>query len=611
MTITLSEESMLGHSGNLPTDLNARRFWAKNLAFLELFQPRTAALLSLEAPPGRPGLIKKEEKGLSYGNKQGESVKIRDPALHTTLSDPNAVWVAMGCGEGERIRQLLETTKNKIIVIEPEAALLQYFFAQGDYTKAIQQGRLEAHIPNLTHFSASEVNLHELCTRLQQALSVHHVLNWLATGSTQLNKSLYDAVQTATHFTVSITNRYPPQKVKQEAVWRYDVTVISPMCAIFDDIAQTLAQLGLRVQLYRIPDDHRDWNDTRWEKAVNDLRMEPSKYILCRNRSLLETINPRRRFNFETILPGEIRSWWWDVPNISTMIDQQQSSCKKPAFAFARDILKLLPEGSIWLPAAARSQFCIAGGADQPVLKTDLDITFVGQSRFSLVYRNLNVIADALTLFGGRDEQSLGKALSTQRNIEQIYTLLCEHRSALKAWCKRFQLIQPSYSYYLDYLIEMVRTAAFRILAIKRVADHGLPITVFGDEEWLSEGVVKRAQYGGLIAPDQLPQVYMRSKVNLNLNFMQVSSTVNPKVLDMAACNSVVLTDYRPELDDLYAESNCRPFSFHDFDELLNKAEFLLNEPLSEYKQRLGQFTRRHHSMRTRVTQLASKFELL
>ncbi len=82
---------------------------------------------------------------------------------------------------------------------------------------------------------------------------------------------------------------------------------------------------------------------------------------------------------------------------------------------------------------------------------------------------------------------------------------------------------------------------------------------------------------------------------------MQVSSTVNPKVFDIAAMGAVPLSDYRPELDELFPDASVRPKSFQSLEELPDRVSDLLHQDLDGYRYRLAAYTRQHHSLVNRA----------
>jgi spore maturation protein CgeB len=133
---------------------------------------------------------------------------------------------------------------------------------------------------------------------------------------------------------------------------------------------------------------------------------------------------------------------------------------------------------------------------------------------------------------------------------------------------------------------------------------------VFGDEGWVTSGAIDRSQWGGPIAPTDLPSLYARSRLNLNFNFMQVSSTVNPKVLDVAATGGAILTDDRPELAELFPSPDARPFAFSALAELPDRVSSLLKRDLETDRLAVREEVISHHTMHHRADWLIRELSL-
>lgn len=146
--------------------------------------------------------------------------------------------------------------------------------------------------------------------------------------------------------------------------------------------------------------------------------------------------------------------------------------------------------------------------------------------------------------------------------------------------------------------------------AIELLVREGAPLAVFGDGEWLVSGIVPEKNFAGMVQVNELPGLYRQSRINLNLNFMQVSSTVNPKVLDISACNGMVLTDYRQELDDLYPHVEARPASFDRLEALPDAVRGLLQADTGHWGAQCGAWVRAHHTMQQRAAWLADRYRL-
>ena len=514
-------------------------------------------------------------------------------------------YIFFGIGTGDYLLQLMMRSDVDILLIEPDLATVIAVFCRYDVSMALRSGRLRLLLPYTRNGVLKELGLRECLVFLQTYVQeMQEQLIWLNSSSRRLNEDFFSALEQALLTWDRQFQSIAPY-LQQSHDMVFDVTVISPCCAIFDNLAQCFRQLGFKVRLTRIPDEDNVWTQQQYHKVWLELITQPSQITIVRNRQLLETSDWRQRLALESLLPGKIISWWWDVPNVATHIDLDDPQTQLPALAFSRDILKHLPALSQYLPPAARQDFVLAPLSHGHV-EHAWPVTFVGQSRYSQMQNHLTVMKTIFSAFAqDRVIRHLLVLQALKADVGLQYQMLMEH------WCEFQQAISEirqrgsHIAYFMDYLLQMLRSGLLRLAGIQLLVKHDVPIHVFGDEFWLASGIVPKAQFHGLVNPENLPALYQSSALNLNFNFMQSATTINPKVLDMAACGGAVLTDYQPELEQLYPDSLTRPFVFHSLDELPQQVEALLALDLHEYRQRLRHYTINHHSLLKRASVIA------
>lgn len=564
--------------------------FARNRCALELFDPRAAACIArLPAPIADAYRLDEPEPDWF------------PPALKADDS-----VVLQGIGDGSKILQILNLPFIRILVVECEMAACLAVLCRHDFAAAVAAGRLRLLLLPAASAITHEISLRECMSELVDRL--HHdagTLHFVATASTLRHNDFFEAVREGVQNAARTIGSFR-QMPSKAAV--YDVTVVSPCCAIFDDLAQCFHRLGLKTQLLRVPDSHGVWTADERRAAQAGLASVPSRLVITRNRALFETEHATGYPQPEALIPGRAAMWWWDVPNLATYIDLCHPRGETRAFGFARDILPLLPQGAEWLPPGARSAFVEAGA--QPQIAQDLGVSFVGQSRLQDLRANLRHLGLVLHDLGG-SAPALAKDIDHALGYAHLHSYLVQHQRDIQDAIAPLSSAFPAHAYFLRYLLEMAVSGAFRIAAIERLAGEGVALSVYGDDDWLKVAGVTRQNFKGLLAPAELPDLYRRSRINLNLNFMQVSSTVNPKVLDIAAAGGVALTDWRPELDLLYPDPAARPFAFDSLDQLAEKIGALLQADLTHHRQAVREHTLRHHTLQKRAHWLAQYFSLL
>ena len=574
------------HIASMPTVLP---LFARNRRALELFDPRSAACVARYPEPSAAAL----------------GGDVPEPEWTPPAVKAEDTVVLLGIGDGSRLMKLLDLPCSRIVAAECEMAACLAALCRFDLSAALAAGRLRLLLMPAAAAVAREIFLRECMSELVDRLHrAGGALQLVGNAATPYQIDFFDAVsrgvQDAVRSTADFANVCAPAAA-------YDVTVVSPCCVIFDDLAQCFHRLGLKAQLLRVPDTRGAWSADERRAVRLSLASAPSRLVVTRNRALFETEQATAYPQPEALIPGKTAAWWWDVPNLATHIDLRHPRGGGRAFGFARDILPLLPQGAEWLPPGARTAFVDAGA--QAETAPDIGVSFVGQSRLQDLHANLRHLRSVLRDLGG-NAPALAKDIERAGRYEQLHGYLARHQREIQEAIVTVAPAYPAHAYYLRYLLEMAVSGAFRIAAIERLVRDGVEICVYGDEDWLKVAGVTPRNFKGLCDPAELPALYRRSRINLNLNFMQVSSTVNPKVLDIAAVGGVALTDYRPELDLLYPDPAARPFAFHSLDRLAEKIDAIEQVDLTSHRQAVRAHTCRHHTLQQRAAWLARYFGL-
>lgn len=588
------------HGGRLPLSLEASRIWDANRRALALADPRVVAQLTASRVSGKTLDFESSAQGVIHALINGTNIAIQDPALDDREKGiaPGSTVVALGAGSGDLVERLLQSPADRVLVIEPEARLAAAILQRKEWSGCIANGRLLWWLPSPEPREMREIALREAVIGLRLLQRGGRRPTYFASGSAPLSAEFFRSFEQANRFADEGSAALTPVAPSMA----FDINVISPQCLIFDDLAHCLAAEGLNVRLLTVPDRPSAMTDDDRRGLVRVLRESPASVTLGRNRVWLEAADPRQSVPREAAIPGQILSWWWDVPNAASMLDQVDPESALPALAIARDMLPMLPAGSAWLPAAARSLFAQAP-LEAAFAEVDFGVSFVGQSRFALTQAQLGVLAETMAYHFGRVGQELAHAINRARGMTAIHVVLLERGPELRDRVDRLKTAMPAQAYFLRYLLEMTTTASFRLAAIERL--RSLPLVIFGDEGWLESGAATEKQFLGLADPTSLPAIYQRSRLNLNLSFMQVSSGVHPKVFDLAACGGAMLTDAKPELDEVFPDPAHSPPRFETLDELPDRVSDLLAHPDDARRAASASFVRERHTLAARAAQLA------
>jgi hypothetical protein len=588
--------------GFLPLNRQALSVWRRNLEALLRVQPELVRWLCDAAVETRWHRIDQRRPDTLRLVRESVDALVTDTAM--TVAKGETVWM-LGAGAGTTIGKVLTIPGTRLHLVEPDAALLCHLLTRHDWSIDLLEQRLRLHALDTSHPVWQQVTGRQLVAEFQRGMDESAATVSLRHGgSFYLHESPLLELERALQRTWFRTRELKALASTTPA--SFDVTVVSPRCAIFNELAQSFHDLGYRTRLLVVPDGGQvsRWEQTRQWAA--SLLQQRSHLTVFRNRSLLESDTWQEPVPL--VLPDHDAwvSWWWDVPNVASIIDQQLPAQQRPALGFARDLLDLLPRGSRWLPPAARPSFCCDDPAPE---RQSMRISFVGQSRWTAIRTHLAILRDLLSphIPGGR---ATTEAWQWRRSALELLDILSRDAADAEHAIESLATFSSKQAYFLGYLWRMATTGLFRMAAIELLYAHGQPVDIFGDGEWVESGLVPREHFRGAAPVSELRNIYRDSRINLNLNFMQVSSTLNPKVLDISACNGFVLTDERDEMRVLFPEAAVRPLAFDQLAQLPPLVERALASDTREAAFRAGEWVRQHHSLTHRALWLAEQFGL-
>jgi spore maturation protein CgeB len=141
---------------------------------------------------------------------------------------------------------------------------------------------------------------------------------------------------------------------------------------------------------------------------------------------------------------------------------------------------------------------------------------------------------------------------------------------------------------------------------VEAIGDLG--IHIYGDDGWgeLIRGGVRvfpRIDYRG-----ELPVLYNASAINLNITKPQLKTGLNPRIFNISACGSFVLTDHRCDLERVF---NGEIISYHNTNELREIIRYYLDNPSEreELAKRARRRVVREHTYEVRMKRMVEVFE--
>lgn len=160
------------------------------------------------------------------------------------------------------------------------------------------------------------------------------------------------------------------------------------------------------------------------------------------------------------------------------------------------------------------------------------------------------------------------------------------------------------------YLVVPANTYPYRVRLLERLLAKGIPLKIYGADipRWIQDSPV-RACHTGAVYHEEKARIYRSAAGILSSMHPAEMAGANGRLFQAAGCGAAVLTEFRPAVPELFAIDH-EVLAFRDFDELVEQATRLLNEP--GLTARLGDAAaRRAHRDHTYEVRLAKILEHL
>lgn len=119
-----------------------------------------------------------------------------------------------------------------------------------------------------------------------------------------------------------------------------------------------------------------------------------------------------------------------------------------------------------------------------------------------------------------------------------------------------------------------------RVRLLERLTEKGIPVRVYGGgiPRWIGDSPVRGIHARRPVFAEEKARVFRSAAGVLNNLHPAEVAGVNTRLFEAAACGAAVLSEFRPAIPALFAEGE-EILTFRDFDELVEQASRLLNEP--------------------------------
>ena len=151
---------------------------------------------------------------------------------------------------------------------------------------------------------------------------------------------------------------------------------------------------------------------------------------------------------------------------------------------------------------------------------------------------------------------------------------------------KYYRLDKSPGSFSSLSLIFKTTTLGFKIAQIARKRallnlSKTMPVSIYSNSD--TSDLVNVAYKGSLDYWTEMPKVFYKSKINLNLTIPNIKSGIPLRIWDILGSGGFLLTNYQAELP-LYFEDGVHLVSFYSFEDMAEKADFYLKHEDSRKK---------------------------
>lgn len=327
-----------------------------------------------------------------------------------------------------------------------------------------------------------------------------------------------------------------------------------------------LINLGHRVEYIHIDKDNPNVDYGEFVRSfLNLVRTFKPDMLLTVNHMGFDSDGRFAALLTELNLPHA--SWFVDSPTVILSGYEQNVSPHCHLFIWDRDYLEEVQAMGYphvhYLPLGAftglfRPEEC------QPVFP----VAFVGSSMLNSIHKNMRSFITRPDLLALLDTAS-------HRLLDTSYRRPADVIAAMQNEGAQWKWDNPSQQADFEAAMLWRCTQIYRLSGLQKLADFSP--SVFGDPGW-DQLLDSRFEINREISYyDGMPGFYNRTEIQFNMTSRQMTQAVNQRVFDVPSCRHFILTDYRPQLDEIFEPGEI--VSFSNPEEIPELVKFYLNNP--------------------------------
>lgn len=335
------------------------------------------------------------------------------------------------------------------------------------------------------------------------------------------------------------------------------------------DLAQSLSRLGHIVVKCHIP--LKDYeNDEEFTENLERIFVEQKCDIFFSFDFFPIIAKSANRLQKKYI------SWVYDMPHLTLYSPAVQSEYVS-LFLFDKmqyeEIKEIKPTNIYHLPLpvnTVRLNKQLGELSDDAAYEND--ISFVGSLYENNMYRQINYLPDYLKGYIDGIAQAQHRIYGYNM-VEEVLT------NQIVGEMEKYVQINMDPSYYINSrklyadMINAEITCRERIEMISKLAKmYNVSLYTGSDSKLIPE-----AAYKGIVSYDeQMPQVFRKSKINLNITLRSIMSGIPLRALDIMGAGGFLLSNYQPELAEYFIDGK-EIVLFESEEDMMDKAFYYLN----------------------------------
>ncbi len=555
-------------------------------------------------------ILSESKAGLPVIKVRGESGRwvtlhsMIDPVKESRIMAENInvsekdIPVILGIGMGYHLFEIINRLGNSaIVVIEKDEGVLNQFLSVNADDKRLTRNNLLIISAKSPIEVIDKISRFQMDNNLKAFRVIEHAPSVRAFSTFYLDvKSRIESMGK-----LNIGSKMYYQKFKDEKV---KILILHSKYYLLPEMINSIKSLGheQKVLMVRSGIDGEGSTDVI-ENIITEIIDFKPDFILTVNHLGFDREGILTDFFTEIKIP--YASWYIDNPMFIMDVFKNQVSDYLSIFAWDKDYLEDLKNQGFnnvfYLPLATDPEIFKCSASGLPV-KYNCDIGFVGSSWVNVYNQCIEIIGDKSETLHLIDKLSDQYIRSTEKDSEKINFRLTHAEKDL------YQFNLNNFRTEFLPAVTWRATQKYRLSCINEILPY--KPRIHGDSGWKNFLNGNSILLPELNYYDELPQFFLKCKINFNTTCQQMKTGINQRVFDVPSTGSFLLTDYRSQIEEHY-ELGKEVICYRETDEIGDLVSFYLKNDTARQKivEKAYNRTCRDHTYKNRMDVMINKMK--